>query len=69
MNGQFYLFYIIIDFFLNKIYLIKKLVLTLDDSDFVPEDLEFEHDRDTQIATISGVGAYVTKEWKIDLHG
>ncbi|CAJ0939196.1 unnamed protein product, partial [Mesorhabditis belari] len=37
--------------------------------DFVPEDLPFEHDRDSQQIVISNVGAYLTKEWKIDLHG
>ncbi|CAJ0582620.1 unnamed protein product, partial [Mesorhabditis spiculigera] len=37
--------------------------------DFIPEDLDFEHDRDLQQVVISNVGAYLTKEWKIDLHG
>jgi hypothetical protein len=36
--------------------------------DFNPEDLEFTHDREKREMVIRKPGAYVSREWKIDIH-
>ncbi|KAL3097089.1 hypothetical protein niasHS_002805 [Heterodera schachtii] len=36
--------------------------------DYTPDDLEFTHDRDNRVLTIRKPGAYVSREWRIDIH-
>jgi hypothetical protein len=36
--------------------------------DFNPEDLEFTHDREKREMIIRKPGAYVAREWRIDIH-
>jgi hypothetical protein len=37
-------------------------------TDYNPEDLEFEHDRDNRVIVIRKPGCYVSREWRIDIH-
>jgi hypothetical protein len=37
-------------------------------SDYTPEDLEFTHDRDLRLLVIRKPGAYISREWRIDIH-
>ncbi|KAI1725884.1 glycosyl hydrolases family 31 domain-containing protein [Ditylenchus destructor] len=36
--------------------------------DYNPQDLEFTHDRDLRLVVIRKPGAYVSREWRIDIH-
>ena len=36
--------------------------------DYNPEDLEYNHDRDTRVIVIRKPGCYITREWRIDIH-
>jgi alpha 1,3-glucosidase len=36
--------------------------------DYNPENLEFTHDRDLRLVVIRKPGAYVSREWRIDIH-
>lgn len=36
--------------------------------DYTPEDLEFTHDRDLRLLVIRKPGAYISREWRIDIH-
>ncbi|KIH60842.1 hypothetical protein ANCDUO_08892 [Ancylostoma duodenale] len=36
--------------------------------DFNPEPLDFEHDRETHVMEIKSPNAYITRDFRIDLH-
>lgn len=44
------------------------VLLTLPLPDYNPENLEFTHDRDQRLIVIRKPGAYVSREWRIDIH-